>query len=64
MTDHDQPDLSDVMDTTEDARPDRREHGKAPARLDDDELAHRAEEERVEVGIDDYDPDDVPPATD
>jgi hypothetical protein len=64
MTDHDEPDLDDVMETTEDARPDRREHGKAPARPDDDELAHRAEEERVEAGIDDYDPDDVPPATD
>ncbi|TCC54286.1 hypothetical protein E0H73_39275 [Kribbella pittospori] len=33
-------------------------------RPDDDELARRTEQERVEAGIDDYDPDDVPPATD
>jgi hypothetical protein len=43
---------------------DRREHGGAPQRLDDDKLAHEAEEERVDAGLDDYDPDDVPPATD
>jgi hypothetical protein len=45
-------------------RRDRREHGGAPDRLDDDALAERTEQERVEAGIDDYDPDDVPPATD
>lgn len=45
-------------------RRDRREHGKAPQRLDDDQLAELAEEERVDAGIDDYDPDEVPPATD
>jgi len=43
---------------------DRREHGGAPQRLDDDELAELTEEERVEAGLDDYDPDEVPPATD
>jgi hypothetical protein len=43
---------------------DRREHGGAPDRLDTDRLARLAEEERVEAGIDDYDPDEVPPATD
>ena len=43
---------------------DRREHAGAPARLDDDRLAGLAEEERVEAGIDDYDPDEVPPAAD
>ncbi len=43
---------------------DRHEHGGAPQHLDDDKLAHEAEEERVEVGLDPYDPDDVPPATD
>ncbi|HEX3907611.1 MAG TPA: hypothetical protein VHW92_06740 [Mycobacteriales bacterium] len=43
---------------------DRREHGGASARPDDDELARRTERERVAAGIDDYDPDDVPPATD
>jgi hypothetical protein len=43
---------------------DRREHAGAPARLDDDQLARLAEEERVEAGLDDYDPDEVPPASD
>jgi hypothetical protein len=43
---------------------DRREHGGASAHPDDDALARRTEEERVAAGIDDYDPDDVPPATD
>lgn len=32
--------------------------------LSDDELAHVTEEERVDAGIDPYDPDEVPPATD
>src|ERR1700748_2183859 len=44
--------------------PDRRQHGKAPQRLDDDQLAELAEEERVAAGVDDYDPDEGPPATD
>jgi hypothetical protein len=39
-------------------------HGGAPGRLDDDALAERAEDERVDAGLDDYDPDEVPPATD
>jgi len=43
---------------------DRREHGGASQRLDDDRLAELAEEERVAAGLDDYDPDEVPPATD
>ena len=43
---------------------DRREHGGASQRLDDDKLAHEAEEERVDAGLDPYDPADVPPATD
>ena len=43
---------------------DRREHGGSPDRLDDDRLARLTEEERVEAGVDDYDPDEVPPATD
>ena len=43
---------------------DRREHGGTPGRLDDDRLARLTEEERVEAGLDDYDPDEVPPATD
>src|SRR5690349_9489387 len=43
---------------------DRREHGGIPGHLDDDQLARLTEEERVEAGLDDYDPDEVPPATD
>ena len=42
----------------------RREHGGAPQRIDDDRLARLTEEERVEAGVDDFDPDEVPPATD
>lgn len=51
---------------TEDAefRPDRHEHAKAPEHLDDDRLARLTEEERVAAGLDPYDPDEVPPATD
>jgi predicted component of type VI protein secretion system len=43
---------------------DRRFHGGTPAHLDDDELAQRTETERAEAGLTDYDPADVPPATD
>src|SRR6266852_8502840 len=43
---------------------DRREHGGSPAHIDDDRLSRLTEEERVAAGIDDYDPDEVPPATD
>jgi hypothetical protein len=42
----------------------RREHGGEIDRLDDDELARLTEEERVAAGVDPYDPDEVPPATD
>jgi len=42
----------------------RREHGGAPQRIDDDRLARLTEEERVEAGVDDFDPDEVPSATD
>jgi hypothetical protein len=51
-------------DPAEGFRRDRREHGGAPERLDDDRLAREAEEERVDAGVDAYDPDEVPPATD
>ena len=61
-TDHGE--LDDVMETTEGATRDRHEHGGYTARPDDDLLQHRTEEERVQAGVDDYDPDDVPPATD
>ena len=43
---------------------DRREHPGKLERLDDDQLARLAEEERVDAGLDDYDPGAVPPATD
>jgi len=43
---------------------DRREHGGAPEHIDDDQLARLTEEERVAAGLDPYDPDEVPPATD
>jgi hypothetical protein len=43
---------------------DRREHGGATQRPDDDALARRTEQERVDAGLADYDPDDVPAATD
>lgn len=43
---------------------DRRFHSGTPAHLDDDELARRTEAARAEAGVTDYDPGDVPPATD
>jgi hypothetical protein len=43
---------------------DRHEHGGSPQHPDDDRLARLTEEERVEAGVDDFDPDEVPPATD
>jgi hypothetical protein len=55
MTNTDEPDAEFHRD--------RRYHSGAPAHLDDDQLARLTEEERVEAGLDDYDPDDVPPAT-
>jgi hypothetical protein len=65
MTDpNDEPTLDDVIETTEQAPRDRAGHGKQPPRLDDDDLERRTEHERVELGLDDYDPNEVPPATD
>ena len=43
---------------------DRRQHGGASQHLNDDQLARLTEEERVAAGLDAYDPDEVPPATD
>jgi len=43
---------------------DRREHGGRIDRLNDDQLARLTEEERVEAGVDAFDPDEVPAATD
>ncbi|HZC62634.1 MAG TPA: hypothetical protein VE464_13455 [Streptosporangiaceae bacterium] len=42
----------------------RREGGGLPLRPNDDQLAELAEEERVDAGVDPYEPDEVPPATD
>ena len=56
--------FDDVMETTESVSRDRHEHGGYSARPNDDLLEHRTEQERVQAGIDDYDPDDIPPATD
>lgn len=61
---HGEPTLDDVIEPTESAPRDRHEHGKAPTPPNDDALAHRTEQERVEVGIDDYDPDTLPAAED
>jgi hypothetical protein len=47
-----------------DVNRDRRYHGGAPDRLDDDALAERTEEERVDAGLADYAAGDVPAATD
>src|SRR5689334_25135664 len=59
------PDLPDEPDQPDEQfRRDRREHGGSPDRIDDDQLARLTEEERVEAGVDDFDPDEVPPATD
>src|ERR1700730_2820788 len=43
---------------------DPRQHGGASQHPDDDQLARLTEEERVAAGLDAYDPDEVPPATD
>lgn len=59
----DRPDLDDVIDPEVPAPKDRREHGKFPDRGEDDYLAKRTEQERVAAGLEDYDPDTVPPAT-
>jgi hypothetical protein len=52
------------FETSETVHRDRREHGGLPLHPDEEDLARRTEEERVEAGVDDYDPEDVPPATD
>jgi hypothetical protein len=43
---------------------DRREHGGAPQRLDEDTLDEMTEDERVDAGLDAFNPDEVPAATD
>ena len=59
--------MSEQDDFPEQFRRDRREHGGAPKYIDnaeDEQLARLTEEERVAAGLDAYDPDEVPPATD
>jgi hypothetical protein len=56
--------MSEQEDFPERFHRDRREHGGASQRPDDDRLARLTEEERVAAGLDAYDPDEVPPATD
>jgi peptide methionine sulfoxide reductase MsrB len=59
--------MSEQDDFPERFHRDRREHGGASQYLDndqDDQLARLTEEERVAAGLDAYDPDEVPPATD
>jgi hypothetical protein len=64
MADRPEPgsDLPEDPDEAAAFHRDRREHGGAPGRLDDDQLARLTEEERVEAGLDPYDPDEVPDA--
>jgi hypothetical protein len=64
MTEQDPDRLPDPDLLPEDFHRSRREHPGKLERLDDDQLARLAEEERVDAGLDDYDPDEVPPATD
>jgi peptide methionine sulfoxide reductase MsrB len=59
--------MSEQDDFPEQFHRDRREHGGASEYLDndqDEQLARLTEEERVAAGLDAYDPDEVPPATD
>jgi hypothetical protein len=60
----DRPAEQDPDQPAEEFRRNRHEHGGAPFRIDDDRLARLTEEERVAAGIDAFDPDEVPPATD
>jgi hypothetical protein len=59
--------MSEQGDFPERFHRDRREHGGASQYIDndqDEQLARLTEEERVAAGLDAYDPDEVPPATD
>jgi hypothetical protein len=63
---HDDPlEVPTLLDPEDAGLPnvDRSEHGKMPA-LDDDQLALIVARERVAAGLEDYVPEDVPPATD
>jgi len=58
--------FDDVIPPEDDGlpRPTRQGHAKMPERLDDDALERAVERERVDTGVSDYAPADVPPATD
>ena len=59
--------MSEQDDFPERFHRDRREHGGASQYIDndqDEQLARLTEEERVAAGLNAYDPDEVPPATD
>src|SRR4051812_15269567 len=60
--------VEDVMSAPgpPEVRRDRREHGRGgvPGHGHDDEVAARTQQERVNLGLDASDPNDVPPATD
>lgn len=60
------PSLDDVIEPDNDALPTpiRQGHAGMPERIDDDALAAATEQERVDAGLIDYAPDQVPPAAD
>jgi hypothetical protein len=60
---NDAPTLDDVIEPTESAPHDRSQHGGMPLHPNDDALEHRTQQERVQLGLADYDPDQVPSAT-
>ena len=64
MTEQNPDQLPEDDHLPEDFHRNRREHPGKLERLDDDQLARLTEEERVQAGVDEFDPDEVPPATD
>ena len=70
VVDSPEPDNDEIFDDVnqpeddELPRPTRQGHAKMPERLDDDALERAVERERVDAGVSDYAPGDVPPATD
>lgn len=63
VEENNRPNLDDVIDPVVPAKKDPSEHAKFPERHQDAYLEHLTEQERVATGIEDYDHDDVPPAT-
>ncbi|GAB3550035.1 hypothetical protein GCM10027404_16530 [Arthrobacter tumbae] len=64
--DENTPNLDDVQEPDNEFLPNRIHQGHAgqPERLDDDALAAATEQERVDAGLIDYAPGQVPDATD